>query len=154
MKLIDKYAVLAEIENRLNDCSNIVPKNDYVRGRRHELEKLLSLINSLETKEIDLVKEADRYVQTKEFVECDGSPVLCLAKHFFELGLKESKEKVPVSKDLEEAAKFCVADTFMITNEEDWNDAAIDAMNVFKSGAKWQKEKDKETIELAEDHAM
>lgn len=52
-------------------------------------------------------------------------------------------EKVPASKDLEEAAKFCVADTFMITNEEGWNDAAIDAMNIFKMGAKWQE---KQTI--------
>ena len=43
---------------------------------------------NLKVKEIDLEKEAEKFVQTKEFVESKESPVLLIAKHFYELGLK------------------------------------------------------------------
>ena len=47
---------------------------------------------SLEVKEVDLEKEATEFVQTKEFVEGKESPVLLIAKYFFELGLKAKGE--------------------------------------------------------------
>jgi len=48
---------------------------------------ILSLINTLEVKDVDLEKEATEFVQTKEFVESKESSVLLIAKYFFELGL-------------------------------------------------------------------
>lgn len=40
-----------------------------------------------EVKKVDLEKEAENFVQTEEFVK-NESPVLAIAKHFYELGLK------------------------------------------------------------------
>ena len=60
-----------------------------------------------------------------------------IAKWFYDMG-KNSQE--PVSKDLDEAAKLCVSDYLCITGEEDWDDTTVDALNIFKVGAQWQKE--------------
>ena len=60
---------------------------------------------------------------------------------------KEWKEE-PVSEDLEEASRN-YAD-----NEEYGDDVYFAIKAAFKAGAKWQKEQDQSTIELAEDHAM
>lgn len=49
-------------------------------------------IKNMEVKDINLDKEATEFVQTKEFVESKESPVLLIAKHFFELGLKTKRE--------------------------------------------------------------
>ena len=43
-----------------------------------------------EAKEVDLEKEAENFVQTEEFVK-NESPVLAIAKYFFELGLNAQK---------------------------------------------------------------
>lgn len=60
-----------------------------------EMAEVYLDINSLEVKEVDLEKEAERFVQTKEFIESTESPVIVTAKHFFKLGLKAQKgEKV------------------------------------------------------------
>ena len=50
------------------------------------LEEILSFLDTLEVKEVDLEKEAENFVQTGEFVK-NENPVLAIAKHFFELGL-------------------------------------------------------------------
>jgi len=42
------------------------------------------------SEEVDLEKEAENFVQTGEFVK-NENPVLAIAKHFFELGLKAQK---------------------------------------------------------------
>lgn len=47
---------------------------------------------NMEVKDINLDKEATEFVQTKEFIESKESPVLLIAKHFFELGLKMKGE--------------------------------------------------------------
>jgi len=61
----------------------------------------------------------------------------------------ESLQEEPVSEDLEEAAnKYGTKKHPMTTIGA--NESAYD----FKAGANWQKAKDQETIELAEDHAM
>lgn len=88
---IPKSVVLAEIERRIKrfreekDSVSIVKTNTY--------KGFLSFIDTLETKEVDLEKEAERFVQTKEFAECKGSPVMVLAKHFFELGMSVNNNK-------------------------------------------------------------
>ena len=43
--------------------------------------------------EVDLEKEAIKFVQSKEFIESKESPVLLIARHFYELGLNAGKEK-------------------------------------------------------------
>lgn len=57
----------------------------------------------------------------------------------------DTMQEEPVNEDLEEAAHE-YADLRMSNYET--------AFYAFMSGAKWQKAKDQETIELAEDHAM
>lgn len=59
--------------------------------------------------------------------------------------VKNWKEE-PVSEDLEEAANKYEEDAVFY--------AARNISDHFKAGAKWQKEQDQSTIELAEDHAM
>lgn len=49
--------------------------------------------NKVHIGEIELDKECERFVQTKEFAEDDEGPVLSVAKHFFELGLRYFFEK-------------------------------------------------------------
>ena len=46
---------------------------------------------NVDVKKLDLEKETTEFVQTKEFVESKESPVLLIAKHFYELGLKTQK---------------------------------------------------------------
>lgn len=92
MKLLDKDALVAEIEKCKKDIPTGCTWGDNLEegsriGQEEAYERVLCFINTLEVKEVDLEKEATRFVQTKEFAECEGSPVLCLAKHFFELGL-------------------------------------------------------------------
>lgn len=101
----------------------------------------------------DLSAELDAYIKEnftieKDFLEkygleekdymysMDKSDMLKMIRHF------TNNYKVPTSDFLEEAAKLCVSDYFCITNEEDWDEHAVDALNIFKIAAKWQKEKD------------
>ena len=44
-----------------------------------------------EQPEVDLDKEAIKFVQSKEFIESKESPVLLTARHFYELGLNAGK---------------------------------------------------------------
>ena len=51
MKLIDKDALVAEIEKKLNSCKTY--STEYVNGKKHALKSLLSFIDTLEVKEVD-----------------------------------------------------------------------------------------------------
>ena len=84
MCLIDKSIIVAEIEKRRDKNS----RNKLNLAAAFEDNYLLSFINNLDVKEINLEKEATEFVQTKEFVESKESPVLLIAKHFYELGKK------------------------------------------------------------------
>ena len=101
---IPKSVVLAEIERRIKrfreekDSVSIVKTNTY--------KGFLSFIDTLETKEVDLEKEAERFVQTKEFAECKGSPVMVLAKHFFELGMSVSNQLT--WEDIKNLESLCI----------------------------------------------
>jgi len=91
---IDKDALVAEIERRL---WLLVPKMTF-HQQRVELEKLISFIDTLEVKEVDLDKEFEWFLD-----EVEGVPRMWhsdeqiewakdIAKHFFELGIKARKE--------------------------------------------------------------
>jgi hypothetical protein len=66
--------------------------SSYHEGIFDGLSMLEKFLDTLEVKEVDLEKEATEFVQTKEFVVSKESPVLLIAKHFFELGLKTKGE--------------------------------------------------------------
>jgi hypothetical protein len=93
MKLIDKDPLVVEIDRRMKNLTHEMSKFYYASNYNewkfavNEYKSLMSFINTLEVEGVDLEKEASRFVQTKEFAECE-EPVLCLAKYFFELGLK------------------------------------------------------------------
>jgi hypothetical protein len=61
MKLIDKDAVVAEIEKKLNSCKTY--STEYVNGKKHALKSLLSFLDTLEVKEVDLEEKATQLSQ-------------------------------------------------------------------------------------------
>ena len=98
MKLIDKDKVVAEIKKRikgLKDChADTIPG---YAGEISGLERLLSFLDTLETKGVDL-DTFDKRV-TEMWGRCAANPndtIACLhidsfieiARHFYELGLK------------------------------------------------------------------
>jgi hypothetical protein len=90
---INKSALVAEIEKRIKETESMQPKFDqFWAGQISAFKGILKILDTLEVKEVNLEKEATEFVQTKEFVVSKESPVLLIAKHFFELGLKVKGE--------------------------------------------------------------
>ena len=98
-KLIDKDALVAEIERRIKvsqdyaKCNLTESTKIGNQSQLLELNDILSFLDTFEVKEVDLEKEATKIVQSKEFIEGKESPILLIAKHFFELGSKLQKEE-------------------------------------------------------------
>lgn len=105
MELIDKSALVAEIEKRIKKYATIDVGNsselDALYGAKCKaLMEILSFLDTIETKEVDLEKELDKYT-TNNFWALEGnseSPYLVekddmlkIAKHFYKLGLKAQK---------------------------------------------------------------
>jgi hypothetical protein len=94
---IDKAAVVAEIERRRDLHYKYYMKNgvgSIAECKYDEDREILSFLDTIDTKEVDLEKEFDDY--TKDILACDiqFEPFTHLhncAKHFFELGLKVQK---------------------------------------------------------------
>ena len=100
---IKKSALVAEIERKINEINlDIIEDWRYRLQREHDIEvmkNILSLINTLEVKEVDLKKEIDFYIEssltgtnpiyTKGTVSCIIEKT---AKHFFELGIKTAHQ--------------------------------------------------------------
>ena len=84
---IDKSALVAEIERRQNF--------HHKRGNQHDscvedvLYGILSYINTLEVKDVDLDAEWVKYFENRGDMATVN--IKHLAKHFFELGLKAQK---------------------------------------------------------------
>ena len=102
MKLIDKDVLVAEIEKRrdnLTSLSESCPPNTTAKSgfyaQAQTLEGILSFLNTLEVKEVDLEKEYEEFVVDDpifgNFITNDTMGME-LAKHFFELGLKVKQE--------------------------------------------------------------
>ena len=105
-ELIDKSAVVAEIEGYISNYKDIVAKTDrndstwvnsvsMIDAKIGVLQHLLSFLNTLEVKDVDLDREIRRYrmrnpiIQHKE--ESLYDYMANVAKHFYELGLKAQK---------------------------------------------------------------
>lgn len=100
MKLIDKDALVAEIERRIKtnkECMLGLRNLDYYQGKVDALNDTISFIDTLEVKEVDLEKEFKNFLDNVE-----GMPQMWhsdeqiewtkdIAKYFFELGLKAQK---------------------------------------------------------------
>lgn len=105
MNLIDKTALVAEIERRRKLVSDpILSGNDLMIGERNALFNLLSFIDTLEVKEVDLDNNIREYLTNYFNVYEDGVlqskknsqplstyDIINVAKHFFELGFKAQK---------------------------------------------------------------
>ena len=111
MKLIDKDALVAEIEKRLEFVEKRLKMNNSYTEEGNTAWKrdkalydtynfLLSFINNLEVKEMDLEKEIQRQYEVhknpdnnivKNCVVITKDGFEYFAKHFFELGLKAQK---------------------------------------------------------------
>lgn len=93
--LIDKDALVAEIERRIAEIDlDSIEDWRYKLQREHDIEvmkNIISIINILEVKDIDLEKEVElwygEYAGNRRF-DWNG-----FAKHFFELGLKAQKRE-------------------------------------------------------------
>lgn len=106
-KYIDKDALVAEIKRRRKLVSDpILSGNDLMIGERNALFNLLSFIDTLEVKDVDLEKEFNNFLDNVE-----GTPRiwhsgeqlmwgLNIAKHFFELGikLKQTSEDIKIGE--------------------------------------------------------
>ena len=89
MKLIDKDVIVAEIE-RLKTIYND-DENIHHIARYNILVDILSFLNTLEVKEVDLDKEINNVGMAMTNHNPSWKEVECFAKHFFELGLKAQK---------------------------------------------------------------
>jgi len=110
MKLIDKDALVAEIERKekyaqtLGDNAINGSMQQFYDGMKECCQQLSVFLDTLEMKEVDLEKETDKYIfenfhgsetlgffanRTKE--EPNWKDIALCAKHFFELGLKAQK---------------------------------------------------------------
>lgn len=101
MELIDKAAIAAEIE-RIKEDGGIgldaygMGKDN---GKLEACDKLLSFIDSIETKDVDLEKEIDSLWNPRFNLGWDEKSLLSInhegfshiAKHFFNLGLKAGR---------------------------------------------------------------
>lgn len=87
---IDKDALVAEIERRLRELSQL-EKASYEIGLYDAYKIVLYFLDTLEVKDVDLENEFGNY--TKNILACDVQfePFTHLyncAKHFFELGMR------------------------------------------------------------------
>lgn len=116
MKLIDKDALVAEIENLENTYKKCPTRNSYEDGlkdgRLIGYKDALHKIDTLEVKEMDLEKAIDDYIYTNngrkrltlelDWKQCDVTfktgKLINFAKHFFELGLNTNNPITPITE--------------------------------------------------------
>lgn len=84
MKLIDKSALVAEIEKL----------SAYIDSFHEQriIEKILSIIDALEVKEVDLEKEVEKCLKQYKMLAVGKKDFTTIARHFFELGLKAAQK--------------------------------------------------------------
>lgn len=97
MKLIDKAAIVAEIERRIKETESMQPKFDqFWAGQISAFKGVLKILDTFEVKEVDLEKEIKKEYLNRRYYGGRNNMLVILnelqfnkiAKHFFELGLK------------------------------------------------------------------
>ena len=101
MNLIDKDAVVAEFRRRIQESIDAggATRGVYLSERMKEDSYILSFIDTLEVKEVDLKEEIDKIWKPRFSLGWDDKSLLSvsyegfeiIAKHFFELGLNTQK---------------------------------------------------------------
>ena len=102
MELIDKDVIVSEIERRKEEYEEYYQKYGcpYDSVVRDEMEKILSFIDTLEVKKVDLDTVMEEEYDKYRCYNSNGSMLVTLnklqfnsiAKHFFELGLETHKD--------------------------------------------------------------
>ena len=92
MKLIDKDVAVAEIKRLRDYLQEKVVVNDFITGEVFIMNYLISFLDSLEVKEVDLDGEINLWVRNLHRVP-NFEELNKFARHFFELGLKAQKGK-------------------------------------------------------------
>lgn len=96
MELIEKSAVVAEIENRKRRLlDHIICESDKEWAIRtaHQLNRIIWFLNTLEVEDVNLEKEIELIKGDYEQVDVAwNNDFDFIARHFFELGLKAQKE--------------------------------------------------------------
>ena len=96
-KYISKSALVSEIERFIEraKAERVLHPKTILAAKNYLLiedyNKLLSFINTLEVKEVDLEKEINEH--WNDWAKKDGFYSTEFAKYFFELGLKAQKEE-------------------------------------------------------------
>lgn len=90
MKLIDKSALVAEIE-RLREEEYPCDTFEESTGYYNALDEVSSFLNTLEMKEVDLNAAVERYVEQHKSELNGYFDIRRIARHFFELGLKAQR---------------------------------------------------------------
>jgi hypothetical protein len=94
MKLIDKDALLAEIEKLESRFQNSSDE-DYADGYHYSLKLVKRILDTFEVKGVDFEKYYHEFLQKEWFgnshVRTVSEMMAFTAKHFFELGLKAQK---------------------------------------------------------------
>ena len=108
---IDKSEVIEWVKKQKATNKALMDDSPYHNGLTDSLDELLSFLDTLKVKEVDLEKEFDNYA--KDILACDVQfqPFTHLyncAKYFYELGIKAQKGE-SVSEDLENHIKVCVS---------------------------------------------
>lgn len=65
MKLIDKDSVVAEIERRINEYNTPIDRLGSNNIRLHECEDILSFLNTLEVKDVDINKISESLAEAE-----------------------------------------------------------------------------------------
>ena len=100
---ISKSALIAEIEKRINEEIQSWATNlGYSQGCVDSMRNVLSFIDTLEAKEVDLEKELGKYLDANDIEFINQIKLLDFAKHFFELGLVASNKAQNVWHDASE----------------------------------------------------
>ena len=86
---IDKDAVVAEMEKELNTTKKY--STEYVNGKKYALKKILSFIDTLEVKEVDLEGISKNYALNNSPWDDCMVEIQDAFKDGFELGLKAQK---------------------------------------------------------------
>ena len=85
---IDKSALVAEIKYHLQFTPEHT--NAFIEGEEHAYKTILSFLDTLEVKEVDLEKEVKKWKNEHGVYGMDDLDFI-FAKYFFELGLKAQK---------------------------------------------------------------
>ena len=88
MELIDKAAVVAEIERMFNEVKESTRESD--TGTFYAMKHLRSFLDTFDMKEVDLDNEVQKWLNDN-LDDAGYFNQLEFAKYFFELGLKHKK---------------------------------------------------------------